>query len=694
MPMRRIDTRFIRRAWIIALIAVAAGCADVTVRKVPTPTQYVHWTDDMQRSADGIEGIRFYLPRPFINVFESFPVRTDIYIATGVVSPDGKYVIITQMRGESTLSNYIASPNGQMAIPMSQVSDPNKVLAAAQAEVQKQNASAPAQTPTTAQVPIGVQGPAAGQPSQPVATNGQIVTGQNRQAASNDNGAFAYQPLRGNFDLVYMPDFEEQYAISSRAGLGNANFQVNLGQGWSLQGYNALSDNSELNKRVFDLIDTSIKLAKAAAQAALGVPLPSLPNAIPGTAIAQAETQVPKETKAGTPVNLKIVVIHYAAKGLYPVIKPRELAERIKSSGTNYCVLDLFKMFPTMEYASDFNPAALKQNQQIIENETSSSTFPRYPYQYVSFNTFKYMAIEVVQPGDPFQVLYDKTGTQGDVGDRQKADLSNRLGGGGTTPPGNTPAPPSQGLSDDDVAKWKSSLESHNPKIRYPAAGATCYDLLSISRTGSVFSVPLQAHGLPPDPGADSKFEGSLLDFLLSSTGGYPAELAVKPGKDATFQWPITADPNAVITRDDLQKWNKSLQQKQPRYPADGTDYYVASGVSSDGFTITVNLSPTGKPTDPAKDSIFAGNLRTFLLSDGGGFPSGATKPASTVQFQWNVAPVAPAPPPGAPGGFGAAPPPPNSPWLKPHFVGGARRRYDAGQAPRNDRLSRPQPAA
>ena len=27
----------------------------------------------------------------------------------------------------------------------------------------------------------------------------------------------------------------------------------------------------------------------------------------------------------GTPVTLKVVIVHYAAKGLYPVIKPREL---------------------------------------------------------------------------------------------------------------------------------------------------------------------------------------------------------------------------------------------------------------------------------------------------------------------------------------------------------------------------------
>lgn len=639
----RVQRIFVERPTIVLCMAmlaalVPAGCADVTVRKVPTPTQYVHWTDDMQRDADNIEGIRFYLPRPFVNVFESFPVRTDIYLASGVVSPDGKYVIISQVRGESGLGNYIANIDGQLSVPMSQVSDPNKVLAAAQAEVQKQNNAQAANQPPATKVPVGVQGPTI-QPSQPASpsTAGQAVTGQNRQAVSNDNGAFAYQPLRGNFDLVYMPDFEEQYAISSRAGLGNANFQVNLGQGWSLQGYNALSDNSELNKRVFDLIDTSIKLAKAAAQTALGVPLPSIPNGIPGTAIAQAENQIPKETKAGTPVSLKIVVIHYAAKGLYPVIKPRELAERIKTSSTTYCVLDLFKLFPHIERGSDFDPTALTKNQQMLDNETGDSTVPRYPYQYVSFNTFRYMAIEVVQPGDPFQILYDKTGTQGDPGDRQKADMSNRLGGGGTIvqPRGST----SKGLSDDDVAKWNNSLQSHTPKYRYPAAGADYDEAMSVSGSGTSFTITLQAHGSPPDPKTNSGFEGKLRDFLLSAAGGYPASVAIKPGSDADIKWNVIADPNTnkpAFSQSDLDQWNASLKQKTPKYPTSGADFYEALSASGTG-PVTVTLKKTGSPADPAKDTDFSGKLRAFLLSSSGGYPTGTSKPPDSVQFQWKI---------------------------------------------------------
>ncbi len=86
--------------------------------------------------------------------------------------------------------------------------------------------------------------------------------------------------MRGNMDIVYLPDFEEQYVVSSRANLGNANFQINLGQGWSLQGFNSLSDNSAINKRVFTLPPASVTASGRSFQG----PLPPLTSTAPSRA--------------------------------------------------------------------------------------------------------------------------------------------------------------------------------------------------------------------------------------------------------------------------------------------------------------------------------------------------------------------------------------------------------------------------
>lgn len=451
--MRRRESAFkvVVAGCLVSLVAIGigtGGCASVKIRKIPTPTQYIRWTDAMQHKADKMEGLRFYLPRPFVTVFESFPIRTDIYIANGLVSPDGKYVIIREVTSESGLSRYIANDPRLVSIPRTYIFDRSAFeseggLAGAPLEladatkmiealggIKDLKAQDVLTGVTGARKPTPTPTPAASQRPP------QAATGMGRRASTNDNGAFAYQPLRGNFDLVYLPDFEEQYIVTEKSMLGNAMFEINLGQGWSLQGFNSLTDNSELNRRIFDLIDASIDIAKAAASGALGIPgLPSLPPGLPSNGLfipeGDGKTDLQTERIPGTPVTLKIVVVHYAAKGLYPVIKPRELQERTIDPGDSFGVLDLFKIFPKVQMSSNLDPTAIARAQRAIDNQTGSYTVPRYPYQYLSFNAFRYMAIEVVRPTDddtsPFQHLYDKTGTQGDVGDARQGEITELL---------------------------------------------------------------------------------------------------------------------------------------------------------------------------------------------------------------------------------------------------------------------------
>ena len=318
-------------------------------------------------------------------------------------------------------------------------------------------------------------------------------TGQNQQSSTNNNFAFAYQPLRGNFDLVYMPDFEEQYAVDSFAGLGNANFQVNLGQGWSLQGYNSLTDNSEINKRIFDLIDTSAQLAKSAASAELGQVFPLLQQAAksiggPGASAITPQGEGGAKQNAppsGTPVSMKIVMLHYAAKGLYPVIKPRELQERVAKADIVYDVLDLFKLFPRPEYSTNFNVAELHNAQIAVELESANSTIPRYPYQYLSFNTFRYVAVEVIQPDSPFATKYSATGTDDDPGAARTADPIELLkqlkalfgsgNDGGTPTP--TPAPAPAPAPQPPDPQTTQSLNQALQTIRVPTTGNQFYSL-------------------------------------------------------------------------------------------------------------------------------------------------------------------------------------------------------------------------
>ncbi|MCG8685380.1 MAG: hypothetical protein MI892_10920 [Desulfobacterales bacterium] len=396
-------------ATVLALVLV--GCAKVTVRKVPSPSQYVEWTDRMQEKADEMEGFRFYLPRPFINVFESFPVRTDVFLAEGVVSADGRFVVVRRMWDENGNTRYPGGFKEGLRIDSKFISRGTDTKAQSDEEEDAEPAT-------------DLPGVAPGLPGRertpPVAGATQPpTTGQNRRAVTNDNSAYAYQPMRGNLDVVYLPDFDEQYVVSSSSGLGNVEFQLNFGQGWSLQGFNSLADNSQLNNRIFDVIDSATQLAETAAFAAAG--LPSLPTQLPGMdAIAPQAGEEDPVLVQGTPVSLKVVIVHYAAKGAYPVIKPRELQERIQTESEYFIWIDIFRWGGRTTPATKFDPDAIKRARQSISNETGKFTVPRYPYQYIAFNTFRYMAIETLTPGaHPFGTLYDKTGTQGDPGDRR-----------------------------------------------------------------------------------------------------------------------------------------------------------------------------------------------------------------------------------------------------------------------------------
>jgi len=61
---------------------------------------------------------------------------------------------------------------------------------------------------------------------------------------------------------------------------------------------------------------------------------------------------------------------------------------------------------PSLQYVSDFDDDALATAAVQVNNETRRLCSPRYPYQYLSFNTFRYMSIQLLRTSDiPFGEL-------------------------------------------------------------------------------------------------------------------------------------------------------------------------------------------------------------------------------------------------------------------------------------------------
>ncbi|MDB5332119.1 MAG: hypothetical protein JWP03_3270 [Phycisphaerales bacterium] len=582
-------------ATAVALVPLLTlcGCATVVVRKVPAATEYVHWTDDMQREADSIHGIRFYLPRPFLNVFESFPIRTDIYFAQGVVSPDGKFIRLTSItplnQPPTSLAVNVPAESLMFPAPSLQLpgfqGKPGDGTAAATPEIKTPVAvGEKPQAPPAAPTPLP--------PSSPTPK-----TGVNTQGSTNNNGAFAYQPLRGNFDLLYLPDFDEQYAVDGYAGLGNANFQVNLGQGWSLQGFNSLTDNSEINKRIFDLIDTSAQLAKTAASAELGQLLPlvqqAAKNVTPGgVAALQGNPQTLPTDIRGTAVTLRVIVLHYAARGLYPVIKPHELQERIADSRTTYCGLDMFKVFPKVEWFSDYDKNSLLRSQQAVEPQGGHFTVPRYPYQYISFNTFDYLGIEVIAPSaEAFKARYPGTGTDNENGAARAGEILNLLKElqslYGTAPaPAPTPAP----VPPTTTAPGDQKILADINALKEPNASPTPYALnqARFEKPDTVSAELVVAGAHPPLSEKDAR------DALLKDINALPSVKAAGKKIVALHFYNLPDD------LDTLQKFYADL--KKLAYPPSGkpgdarieysvTDGWISLATPAQGKSPTAHLT-------------------------------------------------------------------------------------------------------
>lgn len=83
-----------RNVLVLSLLFALSGCADVSVRKVPTPAQYDNWDDPKQAQADAIEGVRYYLPRPYVAVKKEFPFSSKTFLIHGTLSADGHTVVL------------------------------------------------------------------------------------------------------------------------------------------------------------------------------------------------------------------------------------------------------------------------------------------------------------------------------------------------------------------------------------------------------------------------------------------------------------------------------------------------------------------------------------------------------------------------------------------------------------------------
>lgn len=305
------------RLAILAFNVVAlGGCASVHIYKAT----------DSGIAPDGTrdDGIPFYLPRPYVQVFEPFVVKADSYLVTGRVSDDGEFLLLEAVPED--LAKVVSVTRGEVRQPAIRVSsirepspsgiDPGKGNLQSSDEAVPPAASASAASaPSEAASGAGKAESAA----KPADTASEPKSG--KSSLSVKQAATAFLPTFGRrfFDVVWLPDWDEKYIIKSSPGLGNSKVGVTMTQGWGLYGLDAELDNEAIVKPLLQFYSGSLSALGKLAQSKI---FPA--GALQSADVSSDNKGAKAKPAAGQQVTVKVTKVSVAAPGLYPILKPKE----------------------------------------------------------------------------------------------------------------------------------------------------------------------------------------------------------------------------------------------------------------------------------------------------------------------------------------------------------------------------------
>lgn len=339
-----------KRIHHILLIATASsllwGCSTVTVLKLDPRSG---------KPAEGAaEGLRYYMPRPYVSVHEPFIVASEVYLAAGEMSPDSRHVLLTEV------------PQGLNDLVNQKLIRGDQRMGALRIDASQISAAplAPEGRPHSATIDQKDDAPPSAAPAASAASSPVLRPGMGHFKAVNDNSAYAVTPLPRYFNIVWLPDFDEQYAVKVSQGLGSSGVLLGLGQGWSLQSLDATVDNSALAKPLLDFYAGTIGALQKVATAKIEAPLALLSGGSPHSAAVKPGKSA-QTYAGGTPVTLKVTKVRIAAPGLYPILKPAELA----------------------------SAAA-----QVGDVDSKRILLPKPPFTNIAFNTYDAIVIEAASP--------------------------------------------------------------------------------------------------------------------------------------------------------------------------------------------------------------------------------------------------------------------------------------------------------
>jgi hypothetical protein len=287
-------------------------------------------------------GLRYYETRPFLVVRKPYPIASEPFLVHGVLSTDGKTFVVSDAPEEL----------GLPARTELQVGRPLAAAAAGGAIAQGERTTEPPQ-------PAGEEEPATEdiksaceKGTQSSTKDAEGATSQTNQVDCTDTSgqrlAFssisletdltgtAVVPINELFSIVYLPDYDREFFIESKARWGMSRLHITRGPGGALLAYNSVVDNSAVVKPLFDAWNALVSAATKAAVIKIE------PKA-QGERV--DETRTAPLTPQGTVATLRIHRVKFAVPGAYPFIKPQE-SDRWKAADETQRQRMLVPSFP------------------------------------------------------------------------------------------------------------------------------------------------------------------------------------------------------------------------------------------------------------------------------------------------------------------------------------------------------------
>lgn len=351
------------------------SCASIEYLKVPSPVQLGdNYTIADQRKADAMEGIRFYLPRPYVNLKQPVPIAARVAFVSLEYQPRKTEPVWVEKKPDAQgAAGPAADPpettrtfNGKTYVLKTRVTSgahfkfvfprdcapwlhrtlPPRISVSQATELfseARRRETAQTQAGKLEETKNAEQAKADAEAAKPPTS----VTGR----VGFINNKDPITELGPIMDVVYLPDMDEQYVIKRNYGLGSGDLQVALRNGWAAETFGESVDNSNLIPYVIDQFG---KASDAAANVAKTWGLKSVGALTDDPVDMSAGDDDPEgggestaaETQAGTLENqgsgtandpirnllgqmvlMKVVQVKVAQPGLYPLLKPREILD-------------------------------------------------------------------------------------------------------------------------------------------------------------------------------------------------------------------------------------------------------------------------------------------------------------------------------------------------------------------------------